>query len=26
VVSDATITCQLVPRVRKPKTDEAAAQ
>ena len=25
VVSDATITCQLVPRVRKPKTDEAAA-
>jgi 3-hydroxyacyl-[acyl-carrier-protein] dehydratase len=26
VVSDATITCQLVPRVRKPKTDEAAGE
>ena len=26
VVSDATITCQLVPRVRKPKVEEAAVE
>ena len=26
VVSDATITCQLVPRVRKPKTEEVAGE
>jgi 3-hydroxyacyl-[acyl-carrier-protein] dehydratase len=26
IVADATITCQLVPRVRKPKTEEATAE
>jgi len=26
IVADATITCQLVPRVRKPKAEEAAAE